>query len=175
MSNDSGLRWSLVLTILATLCIATLAVVTRHGPPKSVGQAARLGRDLLVGFGLGLAAAAIPLYFTYPPLTDKYTRVDKYDGWVTLALLVGPFLAALYLGWRHWTAPWTWSFVLICGLMSGVVADIVIRFSLGIPSTVWPIAIAVNFSLTTPAILTGIFVAFWCRRLWRSKASHGPV
>lgn len=175
MPDDAGLRRSLLLAILTIFGIATLAVMARHGSPKSVGQAMRLGADLLVGFGLGLATAAIPLYFTYPPLTDKYTRVETHEAWVTLALLVGPFLAALYVGWRHSTAPWTWSLVVTCGFMSGIIADIVVRLSLGIPSTVWPIAIVVNFVLTTPAIVTGIFVAFWCKRFLGGKASGGSA
>ena len=164
-----------MLAIVAAFGIAMLAVVVRYGPPKSVGEAMRLGRDLLVGLGLGLAAAGIPLYFTYPPLTDKYSRVDTYEPWVSLALLVGPFLAALYLGWRHSTAPWTWSLVLTCGFVSGIIADIVVRFSLGIPSTVWPIAIIVNFILAAPAILTGTFVAFWWKRLLGKRTSDGSV
>jgi hypothetical protein len=66
--------------------------------------------------------------------------------------------------------------VLELGFMLAIVLDIIYGISVGIPHTIWPIAIVVVLLLTAPAVavggLIGAAIGKWRRRESRRGASR---
>jgi len=107
-------------------------------------------RTGLAAFGYGVVSGFIVLLPTYTPLAEHY------PDWVPLlAWSSGPFLAAATLAMRHPDVGWKLAMWIEVGVVVGVVVDIRLRGYLDMPSTVWPIAIALAVAVSVPFVVVG--------------------
>jgi hypothetical protein len=121
-----------------------------HPPMKEVG---RVARSVGVAFGLGFASGFFPLLPTYIRALGSYTDLVPAGGW-----LLGTVSSAVFLSVTQRDLAWALAVVVECGLVVGIVADVVLRASVGVESNVWPLAIATALFITIPPVMLGTFI-----------------
>jgi hypothetical protein len=131
-------------------------------------------RLLGVAFVVGLGTAGVPLVLThlwYASAHETY-RLAKIDFALWWAMLL---LASIWLGLSRPGATLTSAAVLELGFMFAIVLDIVYGILVGIPHTIWPIAMVVVLVLTAPVVavgsLVGAAIGKWRRRVPRRGSS----
>ena len=137
----------------------------------------RLSRDVLTRYwipmaalGCGAASAFLVLVPTYMSAGENYPEWVPLIGWS-----LGPFLAAVGLTVRHPDRAWELAICIEVGVIAGIIFDIQVRNYLDIPSTVWPLAIALVIVVSLPALLAGTFLGRERAKVRRQSTSHPPA
>ena len=164
MPNEVDIRWWLGATIVVAIIGAYLAAVVQYGVPRSRRDAAKVAQAVGIGFGLGFASGGIPLVLTYFP------TMESYDPWISLGFWVAPFFAGLYWGKVRPEVPWAGAVTLELGFLAVILADIIARISLNIPTTVWPLALMWILPVSTAIVVSGVFLG---RATWRFFGGRG--
>lgn len=104
----------------------------------------------IIAVGCGAASAFLVLVPTYTSMGEHYPEWVPLIGWA-----VGPFITAVRLTRRYPDNAWVLAACIEVGVILGIIFDIQLRSQLGIPSTLWPIAIALVIIVSLPSLLVG--------------------
>jgi hypothetical protein len=104
----------------------------------------------LVAVILGWLSGMLPLVPTYSRWEGSYPEWAPLIGWT-----LGPLLAAFYLSSSDPVSAWRSACLIEVGLMSSIITDVVLRASIGVPTTVWPIGLVLVAGISVPFVVAG--------------------
>jgi len=120
-----------------------------------------------LGFAFGVASGWLVLVPTYTSMRDSYPE------WLPLmAWSLGPLLTALVFTIRHPYRAWELAACIEGGVIVGLILDIHVRGYLDIPSTVWPLAVAMVLVVSVPSLVIGLLLGRGYARISQQDTLH---